>query len=170
MPAGSKYVLPSGVCTSLTSTVAAIAAAAATRTAEPVSHATTNRLAVPRRAGFIDTGRLANCRPFAFNSSSLPRLLHLGLDSGRTDQPLHDVIVRLLDAGMPRVVLDVGMVELHACRDGAERLEILVAVDILERNHVGNVDELPLMVVAEERPDRQRCRIDVQRSESGQEI
>src|SRR6476659_5991907 len=111
-PAGSKYASPAGVCISFTSTVAAVAPPAPPGSAAQATHAARRPLAaLPLIAIvriFTHTGRVSN------DPSARLRLLHLCLDRGRTDQPLNDVIMRLLDTGMARVVLNIGVVELHA--------------------------------------------------------
>src|SRR5690242_12583880 len=101
-PAGSKYASPAGACTSFTSTVAAPAVPAPPSSAAPARHAARRLLAALPRIAFAlsHTGRVSNC------PSARLGLLHLCLDSGGTDQPLNDVVMRLLHSGMARVVLN----------------------------------------------------------------
>ena len=69
---------------------------------------------------------------------------------------------------MARVVDDVHVI--GALLGDLQIAERLLRVHVLERDHVDRADQLPLMVVGEKRPGRERRGIDVEGPEPGNEI
>src|SRR5579885_929459 len=80
-----------------------------------------------------------------------PRVLLLRdqLFLARGDVPEHDVIVRIRHAGMAGVEIEAHVIDLAAGR--REIAERLLAVQVLERDHVDRADQLAVVVIGEER-------------------
>lgn len=93
---------------------------------------------------------------------------HPGLVSLRY-MPEHDMRVRLLDARMPSIEVDVDMINLAT--GGGEIVEALVLVrKVFDGQHVDRADEPSVPVISEEWTGRQCLGINIKLPESRQEI
>jgi hypothetical protein len=67
------------------------------------------------------------------------------------DEPERDVVMRFLHSRVPWIEFQIYMVDLQARQFLAQIPDSLVISQILQWNHVDNIDQHPFLVVAQER-------------------
>src|SRR5260370_37525635 len=82
--------------------------------------------------------------------------------------PQNDVVVRLFYTVLAGVVVHIDVDDPAAWR--LEVVELLMGLDVLDRDHVDRTDQHAFVIIGEEGPGRQRLRVDVERAEAGDEV
>src|ERR1700730_7562397 len=77
------------------------------------------------------------------------------------------MVVGFFDARMAGVVVEGDVIDVAAWR--CEVSEILLRIHVLQQHHVDGADQVPLVVIGEERTFRQCLWVDIECAETGSE-